>query len=346
MKLTVAEICEIVEGELVGWGDAVVENVAGLDTARAGDVTFAKRDRLKAAKDTKATAVLVPERVEGMEAAQIVVDNPYFAFGKLLHLAEREQRAHPAGIHETAVVGRNARLGEGVALGAHVVIGDDSALGDGVIVYPNTTVGAHVVIGEDSLIYSNVAIREHVKIGKRAVIHSCTSIGGDGFGFLQTGQGHARVPQVGTVEIGDDVNIGCNCTVDRATMDKTVIENGVIIDNHSHIAHNCRIGENSVLVAYARLGGSTILGKNVVLTEDVGVTNGVTIGEGSIVGACAKVSRSWPANSVLLGAPAQRAGDEKRQLVLIKKLPKLYETVKELKRIVEEELGGEKKEGG
>jgi UDP-3-O-[3-hydroxymyristoyl] glucosamine N-acyltransferase len=141
-----------------------------------------------------------------------------------------------------------------------------------------------------------------------------------------------KVPQVGTVEIGDDVEIGCNCTVDRATMDKTIIENGVKIDNHSHIAHNCRIGENSMLIAYARMGGSTILGKNVLLAEDVGLTDGITLGDRCIVGACSKVSRSWPADSVILGAPAQLAQDEKRQIVMVKKLGRLYEMVREMRK--------------
>lgn len=334
MKLTVSEICELVEGELIGWGDAVVEGVAALDNAGEGDVTFAKRENLHAIARTHATAVLVPERVEGLTAAQIVVKDPYPAFCRILNLVARERRAPPRGIHPAAVIGEGVRLGEDVALGPHVVIGEHTVIGNGVTIYPNTTIGAHCVIGEDSLIYANTSIREYVRIGKRTMIQSCCSIGGDGFGYLPVGGTHQPIPQVGTVEIGDDVDIGCNCTVDRATVDRTVIGNGVKMDNHCHIAHNCRIGEHSVLVAYVRIGGSTIIGKNVLLTEDVGVTNGVTLGDGCIVGASSKVSRSWPAGSVLFGAPAQRAEDEKRQLVLVKKLPRLYETVRKLRRRV------------
>jgi len=339
MRLTVSEVCEMVGGELVGPGDAVVERVASLRNAGPGDVTFARREHLKAAATCRATAVLVPERVEGMAAAQIVVENPYFSFLKVLRVVERELRVPPRGIHPTAVLGQSVELGRDVALGAHVVVGDHTVIRDRAVVYPNTTIGARCEIGEDALIYSNVAIREGVRIGRRTIIHSGCSIGGDGFGYLQVEGRHVKIPQVGTVEIGDDVEIGCNCTVDRATMDKTVIENGVKIDNHSHIAHNCRIGENSMLIAYARMGGSTVLGKNVLLAEDVGLTNGITLGDGCIVGACAKVSRSWPAGSVLLGTPAQRMADEKRQIVLVKKLPRLYETVRKLKRAVEKSLG-------
>ena len=169
MRKTVAEICDLVGGELVGDGGAVVQGVAGLDSAGPGDVTFAKRDKLEVAAVSKATAVLVPERVEGMQAAQIIVSNPYFAFGAILHVAEKEQRAHPRGVHPAAVLGEGVSLGEGVAIGAHAVIGDHSIIGDRAVIYPNVTIGAHCDVGEDTVIYSNVAIREWVKIGCRTI---------------------------------------------------------------------------------------------------------------------------------------------------------------------------------
>jgi len=337
MKLTVEEVCAIVGGKLAGPGNGIIERVMSLDKAGPGDVTFAKRSHLKAAAASPATAVLVPERVEGMQAAQIIVENPFFAFGALLRVAEEEQRVHPRGIHASAVIGENIVLGDGVAVGPNAVIGDHSKVGNRTIIYPNVTIGAHCSLGDDTIVYSNVAVRERVTIGSRTIIHTCTSIGGDGFGYIQVDGKHIKVPQVGTVEIGNDVEIGCNCTVDRATMDKTVIEDGVKIDNHSHIAHNCRIGADSMLIGYARMGGSTVLGKGVLLAEDVGLTNGITLGDGCIVGGSAKVHKSWPADSVVWGTPAQLMGDEKRQLVLIRKLPGLYKTVRDLKKAVESE---------
>lgn len=340
MRLTVSEVAEIVGGRLIGAGEGIVTGLASLATAGPGQATFAKREHLKAVRDSKATAILVPENVDGACATLIVVANPFFAFGKLLRLAEKEQRTHPTGIHPSAVLGRNVTLGKDVGIGPHAVVGDDCILGDGARIYPNTTIGARCRIGPEAIVYSNVAIREDVSIGSRTIIHSNCAIGGDGFGYLQVEGKHVKVPQVGGVEIGDDVEIGCNCTVDRATLDKTVIENGVKIDNHSHIAHNCRIGENSMLIAYARMGGSTVLGKNVLLAEDVGLTNGITIGDRSIIGASSKVSRSWPADSVILGAPAQRMEDEKRQLVLIKRLPRMYELLKTLEKRLEKLIGG------
>lgn len=338
MKLTVSEIVALVGGKLEGDGDAIVTRVASLSAAGPGDVTFARRENLKQARESRATAILLPEAVPGLRAAQIIVDNPYYAFIVLLRLVEKELRCPPHGIHPTAAMGEGVLLGDGVAIGAHVALGEHSVIGDGAVIYPNVAIGAHCVIGAESVIYSNVSIRERVSIGKRTIIHSGTSIGGDGFGYVQQGGAHVKVPQVGTVEIGDDVEIGCNCTIDRATVDKTVIGNGVKIDNHSHIAHNCRIGDNSMLIAYARMGGGTVLGKNVLLAEDVGLTNGITLGDGCIVGGGSKVSRSWPAGSVILGFPAQKIADEKRQIAFIRRLPKLFEAVKELKaRLGQEE---------
>jgi UDP-3-O-[3-hydroxymyristoyl] glucosamine N-acyltransferase len=335
MKLTVSEIAKRVGGKVIGSGEGVVTGLASLETAGPGQATFARREHLKAVPGSRATAVLVPEAVEGAAPALVLVENPYFAFGALMRIVEAEQRDHPAGVHPTAVIGRNVMLGKDVGLGAHAVIGDDCVLGAGARIYPNTTVGARCRIGAETIIYSNVAVREDVTIGRRTIIHSNCSIGGDGFGYLQVERKHVKVPQVGGVEIGDDVEIGCNCTIDRATLDKTVIENGVKIDNHSHIAHNCRVGEDSMLIAYARMGGSTVVGRNVLMAEDVGLTNGIRIGDRCIIGGASKVSRSWPDDSVILGTPAQRMEDEKRQYVLLKRLPRMYETLKRLEEEVE-----------
>jgi len=337
MRMTAAEIAELVKGELVGPGEAVATHVAGLKRAGEGAVTFARREFLKDAASTSAAVILVPEKVEACRAAQVIVNNPYMAFITILEVVEKEQPRHPKGIHPAAVIGENVQLGEGVGLGPHAVIGDNTVIGDRTVIHPNTTIGANCSIGADCIIYANTAVRENTVIGDRTIIHSNCSIGGDGFGYLQVG-GHRKIPQVGRVVIGDDVEIGCNCTVDRATMDETVIGNGVKIDNHSHLAHNCVVGDNSLLVAYARMGGSTKLGKNVLILEDVGITNDVSIGDGAIVGASSKVSKSWPAGSVLLGAPAQKMEDEKRQIVFIKKLPRLYEQVRALRKKVEKLL--------
>jgi UDP-3-O-[3-hydroxymyristoyl] glucosamine N-acyltransferase len=336
MKLTAAEICEMVQGELVGDGEVVADHVASLTTAGSGAVTFAKEEFLKEAAATEASVILVPKNVEGCKASQIIVSHPYMAFGAVLKKAEEIQRVPPKGIHASAVIGEDVTLGDEVAVGPCAVIGDGCAIGARAIIYPNATIGANCTLGEDSVIHSNTSIREETAIGDRTTIHSNCTIGGDGFGYLQSFGGHQKIPQVGVVRIGNDVEIGCNCTVDRATMDVTRIGNGVKIDNHSHLAHNVEVGDNSLLVAYARIGGSTKIGKNVIILEDIGITNGVEIGAGSMLGAGSKVTRSWPAGSQLLGAPAQHFADEKKLIVLKKKLPRIYDKLRALEAKVKE----------
>jgi len=336
MRLKASEIRDLVGGQLEGCGEATADHVASLDTAGPGAVTFARREFLKKVPMTRASIVIVPEKVPGCAAAQIVVPNPYMAFVNILEIFERDQRAHPKGIHPTAVIEAGVRLGRDVGIGAHAVIGPDTVIGDRTVIYPNVTIGARCSIGNDVIIYSNTALREEVSVGDRTIIHNNCSIGGDGFGYIQVGGRHRKVPQVGRVIIGNDVEIGCNCTIDRATMDATRVGNGVKIDNHSHLAHNVEIGDNSLLIAYCRIGGSTRVGRNVLILEDVGLTNGIVIGDNCVIGACAKVSRSWPAGSQLLGAPAQKMQDEKRAIVLRNKLPYLYEQVRTLRRQVAE----------
>ena len=305
MNVSLTEIAELTGGELLGDGNLVVTGVAGLAEARDGDLTFAKKELLDKLSDCRATAVLVPAKADA-PVAQVVVEDPYLAFTRVLALVEKETRPLPEGIHASAVVEEGAELGEGVGLGPCAVVGSGAKLGARSVVCANASIGPNCELGEDCLIYTNVAIREGVKIGGRTIIHPNTTIGGDGFGYLQVSKKHVKIPQVGGVEIGNDVEIGCNCTVDRGTMGNTVIGNGVKIDNHSHIAHNCRIGDDCLLVAYARLGGSVVLGRNVILAEDVGVTDHVTLGDGCVATGLSRVSKSWPAGSVIGGTPAMR----------------------------------------
>jgi UDP-3-O-[3-hydroxymyristoyl] glucosamine N-acyltransferase len=221
-----------------------------------------------------------------------------------------------------------------VALGPHVAIGRHARIGARTVLCAGVVVGEGTVLGEDGVVHPNVTIRERVTIGNRALIHSGTTIGGDGFGFRKIGDENVKVPQVGTVRIGDDVEIGCNCTIDRAALDATVIGNGVKMDNHCHIAHNCRIGDHCILVAYARMGGGTVLGKNVLLAEDVGITDHVILGDGCIVAGSAKVSKDVPAGAVVWGNPAQEIRREKRERGALRRLPDMMEELRTLKRDV------------
>ncbi|KAB2833512.1 MAG: UDP-3-O-(3-hydroxymyristoyl)glucosamine N-acyltransferase, partial [Candidatus Brocadia sp.] len=259
-----------------------------------------------------------------------IVENPSLSFTKLLEVVAQERYRRPAGIHPTAIISKQAAVGEWVSAGAHVIVEDGVEIGKHVVIYPNTFIGRGSRIGDNSVIYANVSIREDTVIGKRVIIHCNSVIGDDGFGYLQVEKRHVKIPQIGIVEIGDDVEIGAMVTICRAALDKTIIGNGVKIDNHSHIAHNVVIGDNTMLIAYAKIAGSTKIGKNVLIAEDVGVTDHASIGDGCKIGGGSNVYKSLEPGAIVWGSPAKPITEEKRIQVLIKKLPEIYSTIKRL----------------
>ncbi len=331
MKFTLNEIQSIAGGKVIGNGDTYITGVASVEVAKEGDITFIKNDSLVSqALTSQASAIILHREIQTLKKPQIVVENPYLAFTRLMEVVAKERYIRPSGIHPTAIISKEAILGKGVSIGAYVVIEDGVKIGDRVTVYPNTFIGRESCIGDDTTIYASVSIRENSIIGKRTIIHCNSVIGDDGFGYLQTGKGHVKIPQIGNVEIGDDVEVGAMVTICRAALDKTIIGNGVKIDNHSHIAHNVTIGDNTMLIAYAKIAGSARIGKNVLIAEDVGVTDHASIGDNCIVGGGSNVYKSLEAGSVVWGSPAKPITEEKRIQVLIKKLPEIYNTMKRL----------------
>ncbi|MEP9412460.1 MAG: UDP-3-O-(3-hydroxymyristoyl)glucosamine N-acyltransferase [Candidatus Brocadia sp.] len=331
MKFTLNEIQSITGGKIIGNGDTCITGIASVEVARKGDITFIKNDSLvPQALMSNASAIVVHREIQQLKKPQIVIENPYHAFTKFMEVVAKEQYARPPGIHPTAIVSKEAIIGKGVSIGAHVVIEDGAKIGDHVIIYPNTFIGRESRIGDNTIIYANVSIRENVTIGKRVIIHCNSVIGDDGFGYLQIEERHVKIPQIGIVEIGDDVEIGAMVTICRAALDTTIIGNGVKIDNHSHIAHNVTIGDNSMLIAYAKIAGSTKIGKNVLIAEDVGITDHVSIGDNCVIGGGSNVYKSLEAGSIVWGSPAKPITEEKRIQVLIKKLPEIYNTMKRL----------------
>jgi UDP-3-O-[3-hydroxymyristoyl] glucosamine N-acyltransferase len=246
------------------------------------------------------------------------------------------QIRHPKGIHPTVILGKDVSLGRDVAIGPYTVIEDNVSIAEATIIYSGCFVGHHTKIGKNTLIYANVSIRERISIGNRVIIHSGTVIGSDGFGFATIEGLHHKIPQIGTVEIDDDVEIGANVTIDRARFDKTVIGRGTKIDNLVQIAHNVVIGENSIVVAQVGISGSTTVGKNVVLAGQVGLVGHIAIGDNVVVMAQSGVSKSIPAGTMAWGYPAKPADVAKRVNACVQNLPRLYETIKELKKKIEE----------
>ena len=262
MKMTLEEISQIINGELVGDGSLIITAVTNINDAKSSDITFAVEPHLEEAKNSIAGAIIVPQNVEGFTQPIIKVDNPRVAFMQLLLLFSPKVKIIRE-VHDTAVVGENVKIGKNVAIMPHVVIADNVEIGDNTVIYPHTYIGENCSIGDNSTIYPNVTIREQSKVGNEVIIHSNTVVGSDGFGFVTQKGKHNKVPQVGNVVIEDNVEIGANVALDRATTGNTIIKSGTKIDNFVHIAHNVIVGENCLVVAQTGIAGSTIVGNNV-----------------------------------------------------------------------------------
>lgn len=343
MRNTLGEIARLIDGEVVGDQSVVITGVSGIKEAGDGDITFIANSRYAGLMEqTGASAIITSREVQPLKKPIIRTENPSLAFAKIVSLAAPGDARHPRGIHPTAIIGKGVSLGEQAALGAYAVVEDDVIIGDRTIVYPGCFIGHNSSIGKDCLIYPNVSIRERTDIGNRVIIHSGTVIGSDGFGFATIKGIHQKIPQIGTVEIQDDVEIGANVAIDRARFEKTVVGRGTKIDNLVQIAHNVVIGENSIIVAQAGISGSTVIGNNVTLAGQAGLVGHITVGDGAIVAAQAGVTKSVAANTVVSGYPAKPHSQAKRVNACVQGLPELYETIQDLKKRIselEERLG-------
>lgn len=337
MGKTLKELAAFVGGELVGAEDIVITGVSGIREACEGDITFLANSKyLPLLEKTRASAVVTDRAVAVAQKPVIRTDNPSLAFVKIVSFISPDHAVHPKGIHPAAVIGKNVSLGKDVAIGAYTVIEDNVKIGDGSIIYAGCFIGHDTEIASHVLIYPNVSLRERISIGNNVIIHSGTVIGCDGFGYVSVEGRHLKVPQVGTVVIEDDVEIGANVAIDRARFDRTLIGRGTKIDNLVHIAHNVIIGENSIVVAQVGVSGSTVIGKNVTLAGQVGIVGHVEIGDNAVVMAQSGVSKSVPAGAYMWGYPAKPQGTAKRVNACVQNLPRLYKTISELKKKVEE----------
>jgi UDP-3-O-[3-hydroxymyristoyl] glucosamine N-acyltransferase len=337
MRKTLAEIAKLVDGEIVGDANTVITGICGIKEAKPGDLTFVANPKyLPLMENTQASAIITSRDIQVSPKPIIRTENPSLAFARMVSLIFPAEALHFKGIHPTAIIGKDVKLGRDVAIGPYAIIDDDAAIGDKTIIYGGCYIGRHSKIGSDTLIYPHVSIRERISIGNRVIIHSGTVIGSDGFGFATVKGLHHKIPQMGTVVVEDDVEIGANVTIDRARFDKTVIGKGTKIDNLVQIAHNVIIGENSIIVAQAGISGSTVIGNNVMLAGQAGLVGHITIGDGAIVAAQAGVTKSIPANTKVSGYPAKPHETAKKVNAYLQRLPQLAEKVKELQHKIEE----------
>jgi UDP-3-O-[3-hydroxymyristoyl] glucosamine N-acyltransferase len=349
MKKKLKELALWVDGTIIGDGEIEISGVAAIEEAQAGEITFIAHSKyLPNLSKTHASAVIVSKEVTQAGKPLLCVTNPQLAFAKLLTLFSLKPY-QSKGIDPKAWISPTAKLGKDLTVYPFVYIGDRCSIGDRVTLYSGVSVGEDSSIGEDSILHPHVSVYSATIVGKRVILHSGVVVGSDGFGYVKEGKRNVKIPQVGVVEIEDDVEIGANTTIDRAVLGKTIIRRGVKIDNLVQVAHNVVIGEDSIIVAQVGIAGSTKIGSNVTLAGQVGVAGHIEIGDNAMVGAQAGVIHDLPGNQGYHGSPALPQREYIRAITTLPKLPEMRKTLLDLeKRIqkVEEALSleGEKKE--
>lgn len=340
--MTIREIARLIGAAVEGDGDREIVRVAKIDEAGEGDVTFLANPKYsRFLASTCAAAVLVGRKtvVESRPAdatplTLLRVDDPYVAFVRVLALFHPPRPPVSEGIHPTAVVASTAVLGRDVRLAPYAVVGERSRIGDRTMIAPHAVIADDAVVGPDCLIYQNVTVRESCRIGARCILQPGAVIGSDGFGFAPRPDGtFEKIPQMGIVVLEDDVEIGANTTVDRATMGETRIQKGVKLDNLIQVAHNVVIGENTVVAAQTGISGSTKLGKNVMVGGQVGFTGHIEIADGVKIGAQSGVHRALTtAGGTYLGTPAFPQRDAMRIYGSFPQIPDLLATVRDIQK--------------
>ena len=354
-EFKLGEIAMVSGGRLEGPADLKIVGVATNPlTAGEGDLALVFEPKLiKNIDAVKASAVVVPEGVK-TDLPKIVVARPLLALQRMLTVLQPKRFFPEPGVHPSAVVDPTAQLGEGVAIGPLVVIGPGTRIGRGTRIAAGCTIGGQVTIGEDCLFHAKCMVADYVQIGSRVILQQGASIGADGFGYIterpsnmelrvagvnelsDAPNPHLKIPQIGTVIIEDDVEIGSNTTVDRATIGDTVIGAGTKIDNLVMIAHNCRIGREAIIVAHVGIAGSCTIGDRAILAGHVGVKDHIKIGKDAIVEGKAGVMRDIGEGEVVVGIPAQPVREFMTQLAYSRKSSQIHSDVKALKKKVEE----------
>lgn len=337
MPYTAAEVAEKLQGQVAGATSTVLTGFAPADRAKPGDLTFAENETYFAtAENSAASAIIVAGDFKSESKVLIRVSNARVAFAKALELFFPEARP-AAGIHPTAVVAPTATVDPTAHVGPCCVIGNSARIGARVVLHGGNHIGADSKLGDDTVLFPNVTLYPRTDLGQRVRIHAGTVIGSDGYGYVQDAGTHRKVPQIGNVIIGDDVEIGANVTIDRGALGPTVIGKGTKIDNLVQIAHNVQIGEHCIVISQVGIAGSTKLGNYVVLAGQVGLAGHLKIGNQVTVAAQSGVMHDIPDGQKWLGSPAMPDKEMKRQFIALKHLHELSKRVKELER----QLSGE-----
>jgi len=330
LTLTLSEIAKHLDGEVIGDPTCLINGVSEIQNSEPNTITFLGNPLYgKYLLNTKAAAVIVESSdiLDGRNG--IVVQNPQLALARALSLFLESTDTTPL-IHPSSIISSNAHIGKDVNISAGVIIQNGAKIGDGSRIGPNTVVETNTTIGKNCKIFSNVSLYHGITLGKNVMVHSGTSIGCDGFGYVTENDIHKKIPQTGTVIIGDNVEIGSNCAIDRATIGNTVVGEMTKIDNLVHIAHNVKIGKGCLLTAGFAIAGSSEVGDYCTFAGQVGVAPHLTIGDRSIVAAKSGVTKSLKGNKIYAGYPAREIKEHNRRLALINEVEKLRDRFDEL----------------
>jgi UDP-3-O-[3-hydroxymyristoyl] glucosamine N-acyltransferase len=340
MEFTARQIADFLNGEIEGDPSVTVNDFSKIEEGKAGTLSFLANPKYTPfLYETQASIVLVskdfkPEKL--IQCTLIRVNNPYESLAKLMNLVV-QQRPHKTGTSSLASINPTARIGENALIEAFSYIGEQVIIGKNAVIHPQVYIAENVIIGDDVVLYPGVVIHNNTIIGNRCVIHSNAVIGSDGFGFAPAADGSfEKIPQLGNVVLGDDVEIGANSAIDRATFGSTQIAQGVKIDNLVQIAHNVEVGEHSVIASQTGIAGSSKIGKKVMFGGQVGITGHVSIADGTILGAKAGVAGSIKIpGQIWSGYPAVPMNTFRRSYVVNKNLPEMQKTVNELLKRIE-----------
>lgn len=335
MKVTIQQIADLLNGEIVGDPTIEVSDLSKIEEGKPGSLSFLSNPKyIHYLYETKASAVIVnksfvPENT--VKAALIKVEDAYVAFTKLLEFYNQIKN-NKVGIEQPHFMGENTHYGKDIYIGAFAYIGQNCQIGNQVKIYPNTYIGDHVKIGDNTTIFAGSKIYSDSEIGSNCIIHAGTIIGSDGFGFAPQEDGsYAKVPQTGNVIIEDDVEIGANTTIDRATLGSTIIRKGAKLDNHIQIAHNVEVGEHTVIASQTGIAGSTKIGRYCQIGGQVGIVGHITVGNHVRIQGQSGVNKSLKDNDVVQGSPAIAYSDYTKSFIHFRNLPKIVDEIEKLK---------------
>jgi UDP-3-O-[3-hydroxymyristoyl] glucosamine N-acyltransferase len=336
VNFTVRDVAEWVQGEIVGDPDRVIRAAKPLsDHPRADEITVVLAEKyLPQLHASEAGAAVVDQAVPLNGKTLVRVKDPLMAFVTIVQKIHARPAPTWAGIHPTAVVHETAQIGPDPSVGPHVTVGEGAVIGARCRLQPGVSIGAHCRLGDDVAIGPNAVVYERCVVGSRVIVHANAVIGADGFGFRPVGGRNLKVPQVGNVDIGDDVEIGACTTIDRATFGTTRIGSGTKIDNLVQIAHNCQIGRHNLFAAQVGIAGSVTTGDYVVMGGQVGIADHVRIGDRTQIGAKSGIHSDVPADQRMLGAPATSASDQLRIISSLERLPEMRKDLRELKKLL------------